>query len=250
MHIKLQKELENNNISHAYFFECFNEEEALKEIEKFAMAILGRNIANNPDYKIIRPEEGKAIKIEQVRDMQKDIALLPISGKKKVYFIPDADKLNLASQNCLLKTLEEPPEYVVILLLASSIYNVIDTVKSRVKKISLDDINVDLPILDEAKQIIDGISHKNMVEVMKYSDFFDKNKEKAIEILETMIKYSDHRIKEEQIKLPQVKYNDIIKYGKYIEILNSTIRRLKDNCNFGIVIDKMLFNMKGTEKNG
>ena len=55
----------------------------------------------------------------------------PYTGPFKVYIIPDAERLNEATQNALLKTLEEPPEYVVILLLTSNISELLPTIQSR-----------------------------------------------------------------------------------------------------------------------
>ena len=74
---------------------------------------------SNPDFSIIVPD-GKSIKIEQIRNMQSRIVEKPIISSKKVYIIDDADLMSEESQNCLLKTLEEPPEYAMIILIASN----------------------------------------------------------------------------------------------------------------------------------
>ena len=71
---------------------------------------------NNPDFMLIEPD-GNAIKIDQIREFQKKIIEKPINGRKKVYIINDSDKMTKEAQNCLLKTLEEPQEYVVIILI-------------------------------------------------------------------------------------------------------------------------------------
>ena len=55
----------------------------------------------------------------------------PYTGPFKVYIIPEAERLNEATQNALLKTLEEPPEYVVIILLTSNISELLPTIQSR-----------------------------------------------------------------------------------------------------------------------
>ncbi len=59
------------------------------------------------------------------------VDIRPYTGPFKVYIIPEAERLNEATQNALLKTLEEPPEYVVIILLTSNISELLPTIQSR-----------------------------------------------------------------------------------------------------------------------
>lgn len=89
---------------------------------------------NNPDFTIIEPDNN-SIKIEQIRSMQKKIIEKPINGSKKIYIINDADKMTKEAQNCLLKTLEEPQSFVVIILICSNENAILSTVKSRCTKI-------------------------------------------------------------------------------------------------------------------
>ena len=85
---------------------------------------------NNPDFLCIEPD-GNSIKIEQIRYLQKKIQEKPIISNKKVYIINDADKMTVEAQNCLLKTLEEPPEYATIVLIGSNENAFLTTIKSR-----------------------------------------------------------------------------------------------------------------------
>ena len=73
---------------------------------------------NNPDFSIIKPD-GNSIKIEQIRNMNSKILEKPINSGRKVYIIDDSNKMTKEAQNCLLKTLEEPPEYAVIILICN-----------------------------------------------------------------------------------------------------------------------------------
>jgi len=88
---------------------------------------------NNLDLKIIEPEEGKSIiSVDAIRDeLQEDILKAPNFSAKRVYIIDQAEKLNEQAQNALLKTFEEPPSYVTILLLCSNVQSMLDTIKSR-----------------------------------------------------------------------------------------------------------------------
>ena len=115
----LEKTVKLNKVSHSYIF-CGIEGIGKKEIAKeFANMILNKDINNNPDFLLIEPEDGK-IKIEKIREIQKKAAEKPIISDKKIYILNDADTMTTEAQNCLLKTLEEPPEYLTIILICSN----------------------------------------------------------------------------------------------------------------------------------
>ena len=85
---------------------------------------------NNPDFLCIEPE-GSSIKIGQIRELQKRIQEKPIISEKKVYIIDQADLMTKEAQNCLLKTLEEPPEFATIILVGTNENAFLTTIKSR-----------------------------------------------------------------------------------------------------------------------
>ena len=89
---------------------------------------------NNPDFNIIEPE-GKYIKIDIIRELVKKVYEKPIISTKKVYIINDSGCMTKEAQNSLLKTLEEPPEYVTIILITSNDNMFLPTIKSRCTKI-------------------------------------------------------------------------------------------------------------------
>ena len=88
----------------------------------------------HPDLFCIEPEKN-VIKIEQVRALQQEIVFKPMEGKKKAVIIDQAEKINLQAANCLLKTLEEPPEDTVLILAARSTAGMLPTVLSRCHRI-------------------------------------------------------------------------------------------------------------------
>ena len=94
---------------------------------------------NNPDFSLIEPD-GTSIKIEQIRQIQKKIIEAPIISKNKVYIIDDANLMTTEAQNCLLKTLEEPPEFVTIILIGSKESSFLSTIKSRCTIIKFQEI--------------------------------------------------------------------------------------------------------------
>lgn len=87
----------------------------------------------HPDYKeLLLKEKEKNIKTDVIRKtICGDISMMPQISTRKVYFI-DADDVNEQGQNTLLKTLEEPPEYAVLILAVSAAQNLIPTILSRV----------------------------------------------------------------------------------------------------------------------
>ena len=85
----------------------------------------------HPDLQTLLPEEGKKnVSVERVRALRAQSFLKPSEGVTKVFLVPDADRLNPASQNALLKVLEEPEE-TVFLLLCENRQALLPTVRSR-----------------------------------------------------------------------------------------------------------------------
>ena len=85
---------------------------------------------NHPDLRFIRPE-GSLMKIGQIRELQKQIIYEPLEASRKVYILTDAERMNAEAENCLLKTLEEPPASSVLILLTSNIEALLPTTRSR-----------------------------------------------------------------------------------------------------------------------
>ena len=75
--------------------------------------------------------------------MQEKISEKPITSSRKVYLIIDSDTMTKEAQNCLLKTLEEPPEFVTIILITSNESKLLNTIKSRCMKIYFERIEED-----------------------------------------------------------------------------------------------------------
>jgi len=239
----LVSDIEHGTVSHAYFLECDDEVVLKRETEEFVKKIFKDNLDNNPDYKVITVED-KSIKVDKIRELQKDVIVKPIQHEKKIYVIASANKMNLAAQNCLLKTLEEPPENVMIILTGPSIYSVIGTIRSRVKQVKLESVREDI-FPEEIRELLDNLHRKSVTEVMKYSEFFDKNKDNVIEVLHKMASYCDKKILGLKNELSSNAQCDIMRFAKYIAEINSAEQMLAENANFGMTIDNMLLNMRG-----
>lgn len=86
----------------------------------------------HPDIKYIYPEKVNSMGIDEVRKkICDDLYIKPYQAPRKIYIVGDADKLTQAAQNALLKSLEDAPEYAVIMLLVSNINMMLETVRSR-----------------------------------------------------------------------------------------------------------------------
>jgi DNA polymerase-3 subunit delta' len=89
---------------------------------------------NHPDLHLVQPD-GPFIKIDQIRELQRELAYRPFEATRKTCIIDGADRLNQAAGNALLKTLEEPPGEAVLVLLATSVDLVLPTIRSRCQEL-------------------------------------------------------------------------------------------------------------------
>ena len=92
----------------------------------------------HPDFQCIGPEEpGKAIKVDAIRKLINDLSLKPQYGGYRIFVIDQAELMNPSSANALLKTLEEPAENTVLLLITSRPSRLPPTILSRCQKLSI-----------------------------------------------------------------------------------------------------------------
>jgi len=89
---------------------------------------------NHPDLHIFAPD-GQYIKIDQIRELQRELSFRPLEARKKVCLIDQAEKMNPSAANALLKTLEEPSDNTLIILLSSRPDSMLSTVRSRCQKL-------------------------------------------------------------------------------------------------------------------
>lgn len=91
-------------------------------------------MGNHPDLHIIDSQGGE-IKIEFIRQLQREIFLRPYEGRKKLFIIDDCHRLNAEAQNALLKVLEEPPKSSLIILITDKPSLLFKTIISRCKQV-------------------------------------------------------------------------------------------------------------------
>ena len=279
---ELKKSILENKVSHSYMFVgiegigkqmmakefarivlCTNEQEKGCHQCKSCIEFMSHN---HPDFLYIEPD-GNSIKIEQIRYLQRKIQEKPIISDKKVYIINDADKMTTESQNCLLKTLEEPPEYGIIILIGSNENAFLNTIKSRCMKIAFQPIeNEDIKQYMEKTYGMTDIS-QNLLEAFQGSigkAILLKDKKEQYENIESMIEKLDKTDMTELIKLGEPLYQSKdeimnildyiniillklakqnIQYANCIDVIENTKKRLNQNANYDMCIDNMIFNM-------
>lgn len=114
---------------------------------------------NHPDIITVTHEKPGSISIDEVREqVVHDVDIKPYCSPYKIYIIPDAEMMTVQAQNALLKTIEEPPEYAVILLLTSNIDSLLPTIRSRC-------VRLDLKVVD------DGLVKKYLMEHLQVPDY-------------------------------------------------------------------------------
>ena len=91
-----------------------------------------------PDVKLLERKKDRAtLGVEAVKDFREDMFLSATESESKIYIIDDAETMTPEAQNALLKVLEEPPEAVVIILLAKECDRILTTIKSRTQYIAM-----------------------------------------------------------------------------------------------------------------
>ena len=281
----LKKAVQHNTVLHSYLF--VGEEGIGKSLfaKEFAKSILclGKEKPceackscieieenNQPDYIEIVPD-GNSIKIEQIRNMQLKVTEKPIVSTKKVYVIQEADTMTQEAQNALLKTLEEPPEYITIILIASNENSILNTIKSRCTKIVFEPLSneelkryaqeywKDATIPEEVfassmgsiarlrnniehqelytnvYQCINQIENKSLLDFLKQAESIAKAKEESDAVLEFLVSILFSLAKEKTEK----KQN----YLNCVEIVDNTKKNLQFNSNYDMQIDTMLIKM-------
>lgn len=171
----LQNALASKKVSHAYIIN--GEKSSGKEFiaKVFAMALQCERggqepcqechsckqalSTNHPDIIRVTHDKPNTIGVDDIRaQVNNDVAVKPYSGPYKIYIVNEAEKMTAAAQNAILKTLEEPPEYAVILLLTTNVDSLLPTILSRCVMLNMK------PVADEKVK-------KYLMEELKVPDY-------------------------------------------------------------------------------
>lgn len=195
------------------------------------------------DFKILN---GLEMKVDDVRKAFENIYEKPFLLDKKIYFIENFEYLNINSQNAMLKILEEPPYFIVIVLLSKNTNNILDTIKSRCLKIYLNEKeNIEG---DNSLLIMNEDIEENKFNI--YRDIF-----KDVKRMPKSIYYSKYNkiinkddIKELIVYLEKLIAYNIEEYYIYTKIIKKVKQKALGNLNFEMLKDYLILNIYEANK--
>lgn len=227
----LKEAMKHDKVSHAYIISGEDKSGKTLLAKEFAKALmcLDNNerpcgvcksciqvdTNNNPDIIWVKHEKPNTISVDDVRtQVVNDAQIRPYAGKYKIYIINEAEKLNQQAQNALLKTIEEPPKYVIIILITNNAGLFLPTITSRC-------------VMLEMKPVADDVIKKYLMEKYNIPDYKAKicisfaqgTVGKAIELAKTD---EFDVLKKEALHL--VKYIEDMEIGEIID----AIKRIED----------------------
>ena len=282
----LIRAIKNKKFSHAYILNGESGMGKTDIAEAFAAALLcesGTGEAcgqcatckkifhhNHPDVITLEPEteHGKLrpIKVDEVRErIVGDVMIRPYESEYKIYIVKSAEFLNADSQNAILKTIEEPPDYAVILLLCGNIDGMIQTIRSRCVTLNLtplprsvieEKLRAEYALDGERAHIIAAYAVGNLGKARKMAEDEDFSELSAdtIEIAKSIPEYNDAEVIAEAnrvvsdyngrlpdvLDLLEVWYRDVLLYkttggsdGLMLSDLSYNIRQQALSAPFG-----------------
>lgn len=148
-----------------------------------------KELDSHPDFTQITPDETASIGISQIRELNKDLLLRPLRAPLRVALFSQAELLTLEAQNAFLKTLEEPPERVVIILCTRDPQMILSTLVSRCRLITLDS-KPEIELLPaEEKELIGLLSNLFILDLgqkFTWAEKLGQNKEETLLQLDKM----------------------------------------------------------------
>ena len=272
---KLTNLVKEKKVGHAYLFygkEGIGKKLVAQEFAKNMMCLQPvegvscgkcescQQFGNNADFQMITPENN-IIKVDTIRAFEEEVFLKPTNSERKCFIIDDSEWMNESSQNALLKVLEEPPEYVSIILISSHKEKLLYTILSRVTEIDFKPLNeIQMKRIVSDKQAVyipyaGGSVEKllklasddyiqlaeNLLDVFLTKDFLAINrkineikKDKTLkdnmnQILETLVIVCYQRLR-----------MNVDVYRNFIQIIEKTNNNLQKNANLELALDNMM----------
>lgn len=275
---KLKNIVDTDKVGNAYIFDGIDGIGKFTIAKEFAKGLLCINETIKPcgecsacrtfdetnDLIIVEPD-GNMIKVDDIRKMKDELMLKPITSNRKIAIMNNAEVMNEQAQNALLKILEEPPEYVTIILVTSSKEKLLYTIKSRCTLFKFN------PLSDE--EVKEYFNNDVSDDLLTYSrgsigtiiKLQENNDTDIIERLVSSLKYTSlidmmkevNSLKEE--KYVKENLQDVLGYFMYwyykdmkenknnnikaIECVEDTRSNILRNANVDIALDRMMINL-------
>lgn len=211
--LRLENSVKNERVSHAYLIEgpSFTDKPAFAR--SFAKGILcpkglGENCGacpicdkidhgNHEDLIYVSRQSGKqTIAIKQIREMQAQVGIKP-GGERYIVIIDESEAMTEDAQNCLLKTLEEPPGKTVLLLLTENSQRLLPTIRSRCVKIRLEGEGqaADEQLAEKAEQLLDQfLGRSGYYRMRKTLGDAGKDARQALDLIDLMERRCRERV--------------------------------------------------------
>lgn len=219
---------------------------------------------NHPDIIYIQHDKPNVISVDNIRtQLNGDIAIKPYSSPYKIYIMDEAEKMNTQAQNALLKTLEEPPAYAVIILLTTNVEAMLPTILSRCVVLNIKPVSDEavrnylmktVQIPDYRANICASFARGNIGRAgqLASNEEFDKLKSEALNVLKAVsdmeinqMVAAVRKITEEKfdindyLDLCMIWYRDVLLYKAAIDVNHmifreelTDIRRIADKCSY------------------
>ena len=261
--------INNNKVSHAYLIELDNYEDDFKFVLSFIKMILCNISYEDLDYsdnQIIHlidsnqypdlfyiSSDTSIINKSLIKNLQKEFNNKSLLNNKKIYVIKEAEKMNLASANTILKFLEEPEDNIIAILLTNDRYHMIDTILSRCQVLSLKENSISFDFDDNFFDILDCVLHPENYFVNYNSVIKDLFNDKSVfvkyfELIEiTFIHYLSNNFNhlnhfDYQSVFENIDRNKII---SILSIIEEEIPKLNFNVNIKLWLDSFFSRLIG-----
>jgi len=292
----LQNAIGMDKVSHAYIINGPDKSGKMMLAEAFAMALQcekhGKEACmechscrqalghNQPDIIYVNHDKPNTISVDDIRtQVNNDIDVKPYSSSHKIYIIDEAEKMNQQAQNALLKTIEEPPAYAVIMLLTTNADTFLPTILSRCVTLNIKVVPDEKikKFLMEKYQIPDyqadvcvAFAQGNVGKAIQLasSDDFNEMKASALQLIKRLDDINDY------FDLMMIWYRDVLYFkatgdvnglifkdevydikrqaekssyngiNSILEALRKAQIRLDANVNFDLVIELLLLTIK------
>ena len=250
---KLNSQITNNKISHAYLFEVNNYEDDYIIILNFVKMILSNSLYNDVldsdisyfkqidhnqyiDLYVIEPD-GNDIKKNQMIKLIDEFNNKSFLNNKRIYIIKECDKFNTSSANTILKFLEEPNDDIIGILITNNRYKVLETIISRCQIISFNN-NDNFVFNEEYYDLIDFLLYikKN---ITNYDDIFDKYFYDKKVSNQTLVQLQEIFINSlnESCDIDILKKLNETKISNFVLLLEEEKNKLKFNVNLKLWFD-------------
>lgn len=235
-----QKKKEPVDSTHAHLLILPQTTDPLPEVERFVVENLGWTQSfEHPDVHVLNPDL-KPIAIEQVRDLQPQLAYQSYGAEGQLFILLGIDTASIPAQNALLKTLEEPPAGTTLILTARSTTGVVGTILSRcVAHTSLPDQTNHQQTEQqvELSQAASQLYHQ--IETSSYGDLISlaekhTDREQGIALITALLQLVHQKMSDQPSPILQ----------KQLVAIQQTLTHLQQNLNVRLCIESCLFAIK------